>query len=101
MRVRGVASDPKLGGRDLDKLLVEKLGEEFKKKFGCDYKTNQRAEGKLKDACEKAKKVLTTGATAAQVARNYHQIIISPTSPIFETGKNRVFHGRNRRERGL
>jgi len=67
MKVRGVASDPNLGGRDLDKLLVEKFGEEFKKKFGCDYKTNQRAEGKLKDACEKAKKVLTTGTTATQV----------------------------------
>jgi len=67
MRVRGIATDPNLGGRDLDNILVERFGAEFKKKFCCDYKTSAKATGKLKNACEKAKKTLSSGTTMAQV----------------------------------
>eukprot|EP00466_Bigelowiella_natans_P001493 jgi/Bigna1/89647/estExt_fgenesh1_pg.C_530028 len=67
MRVRGIATDPNLGGRDLDNILVERFGAEFKKKFCCDYKMSAKATGKLKNACEKAKKTLSSGTTMAQV----------------------------------
>jgi len=67
MKVRGVASDSKLGGRDLDILFMERFGKEFKEKYGCDHTTSLKATAKLQKACEKAKKDLATGGPLAQV----------------------------------
>jgi molecular chaperone DnaK (HSP70) len=47
------------GGRDMDRVLVDKFSEEFKKKFGCDPRTNKKAMLKLEDAVTKCKKILS------------------------------------------
>ncbi len=52
-------SDRNLGGRNMDLLLCEKLGEEFKAKFGCDPLKNLRARIRLLDVIEKQRKILS------------------------------------------
>jgi molecular chaperone DnaK (HSP70) len=46
-------SDRNLGARNMDSLLVEKLGEEFNKKHGVDPRKNMRARLRMLDIIEK------------------------------------------------
>lgn len=51
-------SDRNVGGRNVDYLLVEKFGEEFQQKFGCDPRKNVRTRLRMLDAIEKQRKIL-------------------------------------------
>jgi len=53
------ASDPNLGGRDIDWLVAQHFAKEFKEKHDADPMTNPKAFIKLLDASEKAKQTLT------------------------------------------
>ena len=64
--VRATAGDGHLGGEDFDNLIVEWASEEFKKKTKLDIKGNHRAQRRLRTACEKAKRTLST-STQAQI----------------------------------
>ncbi|XP_071688916.1 heat shock cognate 70 kDa protein-like [Rutidosis leptorrhynchoides] len=58
--VKGVAGDSHLGGEDFDHRMVEHCVEEFKRKFKLDLNENKRALGRLRFACEKAKRILSS-----------------------------------------
>lgn len=64
LTVLAVAEDPSLGGRTLDRLIVNHLVEVFKSKSGLDCRKNAKAMLKLEEAAEKAKKVLSANKEA-------------------------------------
>ncbi|GJT17999.1 putative heat shock protein 70 family protein, partial [Tanacetum coccineum] len=64
-KVKAVAGDTHLGGQDFDNRLVKYCAEDFKKKRNKDVKGNERAMGRLKVACEKAKRSLSYATQAS------------------------------------
>lgn len=48
-----------LGARNFDKSLVEKIGGEFEKKYGCDPRTNPKARLRMLESIEKARIILS------------------------------------------
>ncbi|KAK1602379.1 hypothetical protein QYE76_016530 [Lolium multiflorum] len=52
--------DPFLGGADFDQRIVDHFVELIKQKHGKDITNDKKAHGKLRTACEQAKKVLST-----------------------------------------
>ena len=65
--VKATAGNNKLGGDDFDERIVEYLLEQFKKENGIDLSKDKMAMQRLKDAAEKAKKVLS-GVTTTQIS---------------------------------
>jgi|TARA_B110000503_G_scaffold104823_1_gene156421 heat shock protein 1/8 len=63
--VKATAGDTHLGGEDFDQRLVAHLSLEFTKKNGKDISDNQRALRRLRSACERAKRSLSTSTQAA------------------------------------
>jgi heat shock 70kDa protein 1/2/6/8 len=64
--VKATAGDTHLGGEDFDHRLVEHFAQEFKRKCRKDIAGNQRALRRLRTACERAKRTLSS-ATQANV----------------------------------
>jgi len=62
--VKSTAGDTHLGGEDFDNRLVNHFAAEFKRKHKKDLSTNPRALRRLRTACERAKRTLSTGAQA-------------------------------------
>lgn len=60
--VVATAGDTHLGGEDFDHRLVEHFCQEFKRKHKKDLHTNQRALRRLRTACERAKRTLSSAA---------------------------------------
>jgi L1 cell adhesion molecule like protein len=58
--VKAVSGDTHLGGEDFDNRMVNYFVQEFKKKFRQDLTTNQRAVRRLRTACERAKRTLSS-----------------------------------------
>jgi len=52
--------DTKLGGSDMDQVLVDYLSEDFKKKYGIDLQKDEKALQRLLEAAEEAKKELSS-----------------------------------------
>lgn len=63
--VKATGGDTHLGGEDFDNRMVAHFVEEFKRKNKLDVSTNQRALHRLKTACERAKRTLSTTTSAA------------------------------------
>jgi heat shock protein 1/8 len=63
--VLATAGDTHLGGEDFDNLLVKHFSDEFKRKYKHDISDNKRASRRLRTACEKAKRTLSSSATAS------------------------------------
>lgn len=63
--VIATSGDGHLGGEDIDHAMVEHFAQEIQRKFKKDIRTNARAMNKLKSACERAKKTLSSATTAA------------------------------------
>jgi heat shock 70kDa protein 4 len=59
MRIVIHKSDRNLGARNMDLLLLEKLGEEFNKKVGSDPRKNVRCRLRMLDVIEKQRKILS------------------------------------------
>ncbi len=59
-RVISTNGDTHLGGDDIDKVLVDYVAEEFKKEQGIDLRNDPMALQRLQEACEKAKKELSS-----------------------------------------
>ncbi|KAI3732373.1 hypothetical protein L1987_63577 [Smallanthus sonchifolius] len=57
--VKSVAGDAHLGGEDFDNRMVDHCVTEFKRRWNKDLIGNQRALGRLRFACEKAKRILS------------------------------------------
>jgi L1 cell adhesion molecule like protein len=62
--VKATAGDTHLGGEDLDNLLVEHCMADFKRRFRKDLGGNKRARRRLRTACERAKRSLSSSAQA-------------------------------------
>ena len=60
--VKATAGDTHLGGEDFDSRLVNHFGAEFKRKHKKDLTTNARAMRRLRTACERAKRTLSSAA---------------------------------------
>ncbi|XP_062608596.1 heat shock 70 kDa protein-like [Saccostrea cucullata] len=58
------AGDTHLGGEDFDNRLVNHFVQEFKRKYGKDISNNQRALRRLRSACERAKRTLSSSSDA-------------------------------------
>ena len=63
LEVKATIGDGHLGGEDIDNILVAHFVAEFKRKHKQDISTNPRALKRLKTACERAKRSLTSVAT--------------------------------------
>ncbi|KAL7692399.1 putative Heat shock protein 70 family [Plasmopara halstedii] len=62
--VKATAGDTHLGGEDFDNRLVDHFVQEFKRKHRKDLSQNQRALRRLRTACERAKRTLSSSAQA-------------------------------------
>ncbi|XP_031259600.1 heat shock cognate 70 kDa protein-like [Pistacia vera] len=58
--VKGIAGEAHLGGEDFDKKMVHHFVEEFNRKNNKDMSGNPRALQRLRTACEKAKRILSS-----------------------------------------
>ena len=58
--VKATAGDTHLGGEDFDNRMVDYCMEEFKRKFRKDMSSNERAKRRLRTACERAKRTLSS-----------------------------------------
>jgi heat shock protein 1/8 len=66
--VKATAGDTHLGGEDFDARLLRHLAEEFKRKHKKDLTGNARALRRLRTACERAKRTLsTTSQTSIEI----------------------------------
>ena len=63
--VRSTAGDTHLGGEDIDNRMVNHFAEEFKRKYKKDLKGNSRALRRLRTACERAKRSLSSSTQAS------------------------------------
>jgi heat shock 70kDa protein 1/2/6/8 len=63
-QVKSTAGDTHLGGEDFDSRMVEFFVDEFRKKYKKDLTDNQRAMRRLRTACERAKRALSTATEA-------------------------------------
>lgn len=62
--VKAVGGDNNLGGEDIDNRMVDHFCEEFKKKHNKNIKDSERAIRRLKSACERAKRTLSSSMVA-------------------------------------
>jgi len=62
--VKATAGDTHLGGEDFDQTMVQYFVEEFKRKYKKDMSGNARALRRLRTACERAKRALSSSAQA-------------------------------------
>lgn len=62
--VKSTAGDTHLGGEDFDNRLVNHFMQDFKRKHKKDMSQNKRSLRRLRTACERAKRTLSTSATA-------------------------------------
>ena len=63
--VKATAGDTHLGGEDFDNILMKYFIDEFKRKNKIDITGNKRSLRRLKTACERAKRTLSSAATAS------------------------------------
>ena len=63
-QVKATAGDTHLGGEDFDTRLLNHFLDEIKRKYKVDIRGNHKAIRKLRTACEKAKRTLSTSANA-------------------------------------
>lgn len=64
--VEATSGDAFLGGEDFDNKMVDFLVDEFKRKHGKDLSSNKKALRRLRTACERAKRTLSS-STQAQI----------------------------------
>jgi len=63
--VKSTAGDTHLGGEDFDNRLVSHFADEFLRKYKKDLKGNMRALRRLRTACERAKRTLSSSTEAS------------------------------------
>lgn len=62
--VKATSGDSHLGGEDIDQILVDFCADEFKRKNNVDVRENKRAMRRLRTACERAKRTLSSSTNA-------------------------------------
>jgi len=73
--VKATAGDTHLGGEDFDNRLVQHFSQEFKRKYKKDISTNPRSLRRLRTACERAKRTLSSSTqTSIEIDSLYEGI---------------------------
>eukprot|EP00808_Paulinella_micropora_P027836 g3300.t1 len=62
--VKATAGDNHLGGEDFDEKLMQHFMQDFERKYGKNIKSSDRAMRRLRTACERAKRTLSSSTTA-------------------------------------
>eukprot|EP01012_Entosiphon_sulcatum_P015694 TRINITY_DN2065_c0_g1_i1.p1 TRINITY_DN2065_c0_g1~~TRINITY_DN2065_c0_g1_i1.p1 ORF type:complete len:891 (-),score=231.98 TRINITY_DN2065_c0_g1_i1:95-2746(-) len=92
--VKATAGDTHLGGQDFDNNLVQYCIKEFHKLHGVDLSEFPKAVRKLRTACEKAKRSLSSSATAEVEVDGIHDgkdLLIKVTKAKFEQLNKSLF----------
>ena len=63
--VKSTAGDTHLGGEDFDNRMVQFIVQDFKRRYGKDISSNARSMRRLRTACERAKRTLSTATQAS------------------------------------
>ena len=63
LRVLATVFDNNLGGRDLDKVLMDHFQQDFKTRYKLDTYSNTRARLRLRAECEKLKKLMSSNSS--------------------------------------
>jgi heat shock protein 1/8 len=71
--VKATSGDTHLGGSDFDSLLVKHFMDEFKRKNKVDMSENKRSVRRLRTACERAKRGLSSSTTASVELESLHE----------------------------
>ena len=71
--VKGTSGNTHLGGEDIDNKLVDYCAKEFKKKTGKDMMDNKKAIRRLRTACERAKRTLSSSMMATIEVDSLHE----------------------------
>jgi heat shock protein 1/8 len=73
--VKATAGDTHLGGEDFDNIVMKYFIDEFKRKnkSDTDVSENKRAMRRLKIACERAKRTLSSSSTASVELESFHE----------------------------
>ncbi|KAK2710036.1 hypothetical protein QYM36_013639 [Artemia franciscana] len=71
--VKSTAGDTHLGGEDFDNRMVNHFVQEFKRKYKKDLSTNARALRRLRTACERAKRTLSSSTQASIEIDSLHE----------------------------
>lgn len=94
--VKATAGDTHLGGEDFDNRMVNHFVDEFKRKHKKDISTNKRAIRRLRTACERAKRTLSSSAQASIEIDSLHEGVdfyTSITRARFEELNSDLFRG--------
>lgn len=86
--VRATGGNGHLGGEDFDNILVDWAADEFRKKTKIDIKENPRALRRLRTACERGKRILSSSTQAAVEVDSLadgHDLNITLTRAKFES----------------
>lgn len=78
--VLATAGDTHLGGEDFDTILVEHFTEEFRRKNKHDISENKKALRRLRTACERAKRTLSSATSATIEIDSFYEGIDFNTS---------------------
>lgn len=92
--VKATAGDTHLGGEDFDNRLVNYFADRFQKKYKCDLRQSPRALRTLRTACERAKRTLSTAATASIICDSLyegHDFMDNITRANFENLNDELF----------
>ncbi|CAF0822873.1 unnamed protein product [Rotaria sordida] len=71
--VKSTAGDTHLGGEDFDNRMVTHFTQEFKRKHGKDLSDNKRGLRRLRTACERAKRTLSSSSQASIEIDSLHE----------------------------
>ena len=71
--VKATAGDTHLGGEDFDNILMKYFIDEFKRKNKIDISENKRSLRRLKTACERAKRTLSSSSSASVELESLHE----------------------------
>ncbi|XP_058859903.1 heat shock 70 kDa protein [Acipenser ruthenus] len=94
--VKATAGDTHLGGEDFDNRMVNHFIEEFKRKYKKDLSQNKRAVRRLRTACERAKRTLSSSTQASIEIDSLYEGIdfyTSITRARFEEMNSDLFRG--------
>ena len=92
--IKATGGDTHLGGEDIDNLLVEYCIKEFKNETGIDISNNKKAIVRLKNECEKNKKILS-GTNEVEISvdsiSNGEDLLVTIDKEILERLCEKIF----------
>jgi len=92
--VKATAGDTHLGGEDFDNALLEHFKNEFKRKSKLDISDDARALRRLRSACERAKRTLSSVAQTTVEVDSLYQVCINLLDTSIQLSDTNITAGR-------